>query len=325
LVALVFCAHAVVYKSRRGLSQAAAFEEFNQFWNKTHVSAAQKQARFLNFQMNARKIHEANLKSKATGSSATFGFTKFSDMSVREFKTKMLGFKASPTSSFRVRDETEKRATLQAPSDAIDWVTKGMTTAVKDQGQCGSCWAFSAVETIESANLLAGKSATPSGSPQEIVDCDTSDSGCNGGDPQEAIGWVKAQGGLETESCYPYTAQDGTCNQAACSPDSNLQVGTITPIAADENSIYKALQSAPLSICADAEPWQNYNGGIMTADQCGSDVDHAIQLTGYSPDQGAYWIVRNSWGASWGENGFIWLQFGQDTCSITSEVTAATA
>jgi len=272
--------------------------------------------------MNARKIAAANLKSKLIGSSATFGFTKFSDMSVREFKSKMLGFKPSGKSSFKVKSAIEKREVLQAPSTPIDWAAKGMITAIKDQGQCGSCWAFSTTETVESANLLAGKQV-PDGSPQEIVDCDSSDSGCNGGDPQEALQWIVNQGGQETDSCYPYTAQDGTCNQDNCSPDPNLKISTVTPISGSESAIYQVLGQAPLSICADAEPWQNYNGGVLTADQCGSDVDHAIQLTGYSPDQGAYWIVRNSWGADWGENGFIWLQYGQDTCAITSEVTAA--
>jgi len=322
LIAFVLCANAVVYKARKGITNAQAFEEYNQFWNKSHCSGAEKQARFLNFQMNARKIQQANLKSKLIGSSATFGFTKFSDMSVREFQTKMLGFKPSATSHFQVKNAVEKREALQVPSGAIDWVAKGMTTAVKDQGQCGSCWAFSTTETVESANLIAGRSA-PSGSPQEIVDCDTSDSGCNGGDPAEALQWVVNQGGQETDACYPYTAQDGTCAQANCQPDPNLKISTVNPISGSETAIYQVLGQSPLSICCDAEPWQNYNGGVLTADQCGSSVDHAIQLTGYSPDQGGYWIVRNSWGASWGESGFIYLQFGQDTCAITSEVTGA--
>jgi len=322
LIALVLSANAIVYKARRGITTAQAFEEYAQFWNKTYATVAERNARFLNFKMNARKIAAANLKSKLIGSSATFGFTKFSDMSVREFSTKMLGFKPSPTSSFHVKSAFEKREVLQTPQNPIDWQAKGMITAIKDQGQCGSCWAFSTTETVESANLLAGKQV-PNGSPQEIVDCDSSDSGCNGGDPQEDLQWIVNQGGQETDSCYPYTATDGQCNQANCQPDPALKISTVTPVSGSETVIYQMLQQAPLSICADAEPWQNYNGGVLTADQCGSDVDHAIQLTGYSPTQGGYWIVRNSWGANWGENGFIWLQFGQDTCAITSEVTAA--
>lgn len=185
-------------------------------------------------------------------------------------------------------------------------------------------WAFSTTETVESANLLAGRNVQP-GSPQEIVDCDSADAGCNGGDPQEALQWVVNQGGLDTDQCYPYTAQDGSCASSQCQPSPALTITSVNPISGSESDIYTALQSAPLSICCDAEPWQNYQGGILTADQCGDNVDHAIQLTGYSPNQGGYWVVRNSWGADWGENGFIYLSYGENTCAITSEVTGATA
>jgi len=131
------------------------------------------------------------------------------------------------------------------------------------------------------------------------------------------------QGGLDSDDCYPYTAQDGTCASDNCQPA--YTISSVNPVAQDENAIYQALQSGPLSICCDAEAWQNYNGGILSGNQCGQNVDHAIQLTGYSPSRGGYWIVRNSWGADWGQSGFIFLAFGQDTCAITSEVTAATA
>jgi len=320
LLALVFVANAVVYAPRTGLTLLQQFEEYNMFWNKTHVTATEKLQRFQNFKMNAKKIAHANAKTRQQGHGATFGFTKFSDWSLAEFKA-INGFKPSKPLNNKI---SKDRSILQAPGGAIDWVAKGMTTPVKDQGQCGSCWAFSTTETVESANLVAGKSLTQGpGGPQEIVDCDSSDQGCNGGDPQEALSWVQQQGGLDSETCYPYTAQDGTCASSSCQPV--MTVKSVTPVNGDESAIYQALQSAPLSICCDAEPWQNYNGGILTASQCGTNVDHAIQLTGYSPSQGGYWIVRNSWGESWGENGFIYLSYGENTCAITSEVTGATA
>jgi C1A family cysteine protease len=316
LLALVFVANALVYQPRAGLSSFEQFNAYNQFWNKTHASLEEKQQRFENFKMNAAKIVRLNVQTKVNGRGATYGFTKFSDMSVAEFKS-MNGF--IPKNPLHQGAQVG----LKAPSGAIDWVAKGMTTPVKDQGQCGSCWAFSTTETVESANLMAGHQVVP-GSPQEIVDCDSADAGCNGGDPQEALNWVVQQGGLDTDSCYPYTAQDGSCASSQCTPNANLKITTVTPIAGDESSIYSALGSdGPLSICCDAEPWQNYQGGILTADQCGDSIDHAIQLTGYSPDQNGYWIVRNSWGADWGENGFIYLSYGENTCGITSEVTAA--
>jgi len=313
LFVALFCllASAKHYQPHTALSANVAFEEYLQFWNKTYA-ASERHHRFRHFVHATHKITELNQASKT----ATFGYSKFADWSVEEFKS-LLGFKTDE--DLNVVSTLVK---VPAPGGAIDWVAKGMTTAVKNQEQCGSCWAFSATETVESANLIAGRSVMNLG-PQEIVDCDTNDDGCGGGDPREALGWVQQQGGQDTEACYPYTAQNGNCMSSSCTPA--LTITGINPVAGDESSIYQALQSAPLSICCDAEPWQYYTGGILSAAQCGDSIDHAIQLTGYSPNQGGYWIVRNSWGADWGENGFIWLQYGQNTCGITSEVTGATA
>jgi cathepsin L len=321
LIALVALVNSKVYAPMKGVSKAQAFEEYNSFWNKTHKNEAEKNARFLNFLHNARQIALQNKQSKASGipNAATFGFTQFSDMSPREFKTKMTGLNLK-----NPKEKTVVKREEFQPTQNIDWVAAGKTTPIKNQQQCGSCWAFSATEEIESAILIAGGSVDPSGgAPQEIVDCDTNDSGCNGGDPAEAMQWVISQGGLDLESCYPYTAQDGTCASAQCTPQ--LKVSSTTGIAQSESSIYTALQGAPLSICCDASSWSNYNGGVLAGSSCGDNVDHAIQLTGYNSGQGGYWIVRNSWGTSWGEAGFIWLQYGQNTCDITSEVTLATA
>jgi C1A family cysteine protease len=312
-----------VYKpSHRALTVAQQFDEYTRFWNKTYTHT-QRAARFENFKMNAAKIAQYNARTKIRGHGATYGFTKFSDWSERE-QLSINGFIRSPNRAPKAIIADQKRdAQTKIPTQAIDWVAKGMTTPVKDQGQCGSCWAFSTTETVESAILMAGKSVVPL-SPQEIVDCDSSDSGCNGGDPQEALGWVIDQGGLDTDSCYPYTAEDGSCASSQCTASGDIT--KVIPIGGNEQRIYASLQQyGPLSICADASEWSNYDGGIMTADQCGSDVDHAIQLTGYSPSQGGYWIVRNSWGSDWGNSGFIYLQYGSNTCDMTSEVSAATA
>jgi len=294
------------------------FEEYNQYWNKTHASEEEKQQRFANFLVSAAKIEALN----AASPNARFGFTKFADMSRQEFKQKMTGFVPhKPIDRSYVLNA--KRETMDvSQASPINWVAAGKTTPVKNQEQCGSCWAFSATETVESANLIAGR-GVPALAPQEIVDCDGGEAGCNGGDPRQALQWIMSQGGQDTEACYPYTAQDGACQESRCQPA--LDVSQVWPVAQSEPSIYQALTRAPLSICCDAEPWQYYTGGILMASQCGDSIDHAIQLVGFSPSSGGYWIVRNSWGADWGENGYIFLQYGQDTCGITYEVTGATA
>jgi len=306
---LAYCDH---YVRPVDIPDDVAFEQFNNFWNRTQDTGAERQSRFANFIAAGPKIAAANKNSP----SATFGYSQFADYSTEQFKV-LLGFRSKEP----VKAEPEI-SQLAAPGGAINWVAAGKTTPIKNQAQCGSCWAFSATEEAESANLIAGRGVGGGGSPQEIVDCDHADAGCNGGNPREALGWIVSNG-LDSEGCYPYRGVDEGCASSRCTPA--IRISQVVPIAGSEPSIYQALQSMPLSICCDAEPWQYYTGGIMQASQCGYTIDHAIQLVGYSPNSGGYWIVRNSWGPAWGEQGYIYLAYGQNTCGITSLVTGARA
>jgi len=157
------------------------------------------------------------------------------------------------------------------------------------------------------------------------VDCDTVDQGCNGGDPPSAYKFVISEGGMEDESDYPYTATDGDCAFDASDVAvtiSNWQYGTTN---SDEQTMQNNLASwGPLSICVDAEPWQDYTGGVLMGSDCDTQLDHCVQLVGYDMTQSTpFWIVRNSWGMDWGENGYIRLEYGQDTCGLADEVTSA--
>jgi len=291
------------------------FDGYLAFWNKTY-SGTERHLRLRNFVVAGERIRELN----AASTSATFGYTQFADMDPEEFAQKMLGY--SPSRPLGPFPEQKIQANPTVP---IDWVAKGKTTPVKNQIQCGSCWVMAAVEAIESANMIAGKPMTI-GSSQEVVDCDTKWDGCNGGEPRDAMAWVKQQGGLETEACYPYTGEDGTCYQKNCTPSPNLQISAVIPVAEDELAVYNALAKyGPLAVCVDAETWQYYTGGILAAANCGHSIDHTPELTGYSPNDGGYWIVRNSWGTEWGLKGFLYLQYGHNACGITSSVTGAVA
>jgi len=311
LLSLLVVSQALHYQPRTALSTREAFDEYNVFWNKTHSSPADREMRFRYFAAAGAKIAAQNKNSPH----ATFGYTKFADWSPEEFKS-LLGFK--PKEPVHAEPSTSEVA---APGGAINWVARGKTTPIKNQAQCGSCWAFSATEEAESANLIAGR-GIPEGSPQEIVDCDRGEDGCNGGDPRQALEWIQANG-LDAASCYPYYARTGNCQSSRCSPA--IRISQVVPIAGNEPAMYNALTQMPLSICCDAEPWQYYTGGILHANQCGYSIDHAIQLVGYEPADGGYWIVRNSWGADWGESGYIYLAYGENTCGITTEVTGARA
>jgi len=210
---------------------------------------------------------------------------------------------------------------VNAPT-TFDWRSKGGVTSVKNQEQCGSCWAFSATENIESVYKLAGHSMPILG-PQQIVDCDKSDYGCSGGWPRLAYTYVIQAGGQDQESCYPYTARDGSCKfKSTCI---GAKIKSYQNIAKTEDQIQTALvNQAPLSICVDASSWSSYRGGVMMASSCGHSIDHCVQLVGYDSTKSTpYWIVRNSWGTDWGLSGYIYLQMGKNTCAMNNDVTTA--
>jgi len=211
-------------------------------------------------------------------------------------------------------------------------------TPVKDQGQCGSCWAFSATEAVETAWFTAGKTL-PVLSPQEIVDCDKTDGGCNGGDTPTAYEFVIKEGGLESEASYPYTAKDGTCkfNTSKVVSTISSYKWAIPPCNTasthncdnqDEAGLLDFVRThGPVSICVDAEPWQTYKSGVFSGSNCLHgyyDLDHCVHLTGYGTENGVqYWLVKNSWGTSWGEAGYIKLAMGKNVCGVADECTIA--
>jgi len=296
------------------------FAKYNLFFGKTHSSKVEHDLRYFNFLENVKQIEEYN-KAKPLGPDAWFGLTQFSDMTNSEFRHKMNGLKLN-----NPVNRTTFDINVSNPTRDINWVAQGKTTSIKNQGNCGSCWTFSAAETVESANLMANnREGAQHGSEQEIVDCCHADgsAGCSGGDPRAAIQWVGQVGGLELNACYPYEAHNGACRSNRCKRA--YTVRQVIPIGQNENSVYNALSSyGPLSIGVDAASWQNYGGGIVRGG-CGNQMDHAVQLVGYSPASGGYWVVRNSWGPGWGERGYIYLAFGHNVCGMANYVTAAKA
>jgi len=226
-----------------------------------------------------------------------------------------------------------------AAPDKLDWSqTAGAITPVKDQAQCGSCWAFSATEGIESAVFQATGSESPALSPQQIVSCDRSDGGCNGGDLPTAFDYVEKAGGIDTEEDYPYTSQTGRTGKC----QSSTPVVKVTDYkyavapceggscsSQDEEGLKAALATyGPLSVCVNAMTWNSYYGGVLSGSCSGSynALDHCVQLVGYDTTASTpYWKVRNSWGTSWGEAGFIRLPMGQNSCGIADEAMYVTA
>jgi len=274
-------------------------------------------------------------KLSAANEKATFGMNKFSDLSAEEFAAHYL----MPTTNFETYVAPQAKDFSVAHDNAAgcspdatnyNWFTQcGACTPIYNQGQCGSCWAFSATETIESYLFLGGGSLTPL-SISQIVDCDTAgeDEGCNGGFPTGAYQYVESAGGLDTGASYPYTAEGG--ESGSCNFQQSAVAATVTSYASinGETGLYQQTSSSsggPVSVCVDASSWQTYTGGVLS--QCGTSVDHCVQLVGYANygQTGAYWIVRNSWGEDWGEAGFIWIAIGEDLCDIGDYATVVVA
>lgn len=166
-------------------------------------------------------------------------------------------------------------------------------------------------------------------SPEQVIQCDKTCQGCNGGWTEHAYSYIQNAGGLETEASYPYTSYAGSTG--SCKVNNKAFVVTVTgyttipgstAAAIETNMANYVLGTGPLSVCLDASTWSSYTGGIMSAATCGTSVDHCVQAVGVdTASVNGYWKVRNQWGTSWGESGFIRLAYGTNTCDITNDPT----
>jgi len=311
---------------------ARLFLEFQAKYNKVYGSSAERAMRYAIFKSNMAKARAWNQENL----DPVFGVTKFSDLTAEEFReSHLLPTKMHKDQFPKQRRNIAPRSTpINVPFNAWDWgINKtGIVTAVKNQESCGSCWAFSATETIESVWALAGNTIQTL-APQQIVDCDKVDDGCGGGWPYHAYEYIIDAGGMMPESQYPYKGVDGTCKYNPA--DAVASVGSwnyINTYPSEENTTmlgYVAYTS-PVSVCVDAASWQLYTGGgILT--KCGLEIDHCVQVTGFqlmAANNGAQvpvWNVRNSWGADWGANGYIFIERNKDLCAISTVVTTPQA
>jgi len=317
--------------------QFEKFASFMKTYNKQYSSREEFETRFKIFVDNVQRIDQLN----AQATTAKYNVTQFSDMTVEEFRSYPCGVdKLSELTPKRpgfkpnYADLKADLAAIAAPS-SWDWTTNGAVTPVKDQGQCGSCWAFSNIGNIEGVNYLANKKLVGL-SEQEEVDCSHTSYGCGGGWPFWAMSDILANpinGVVDTESGYPYTAEDGTCAESTSDEGTTItsykSYCTEETAACDEGAMAALLvQVGPLSACLDATPMQSYSGGIDNPQNCDPTyIDHCITIVGYGVDSAsglAYWKIKNSWGTSWGEEGYYYLIRGTGACGINKVITVAT-
>lgn len=266
---------------------------------KSYKDAAEYTYRQSVFQQNLALINSHNSDLSQT---YTLGLTQFADITPEEFKEIYL------TGLLEVQPRNNNENLLLGTEGRlgadIDWVSKGFTTPVKNQGQCGSCWAFSATGAMEGLSKARGN--LQSFSEQQLVDCSTGEGnmGCNGGLMDSAFNYV-IKNGITSESAYPYTAKDGSCRITGGA----FKISSFVDIN-NCNALATALTGQVVSVAVDASRWSLYSGGVFNS--CGTSLNHGVTLVG-SSDQ--FWSVKNSWGTGWGEAGFIRLARG-NTCGI---------
>lgn len=285
------------------------FLSFREKFNKNYLSKEELNTRFSVFRNNLIDIliHNADLSQNFT-----LGVNQFTDLTPQEFKEQYVSGLKTELSSYGCKPFLSTAS--DAPS-SIDWRTKGVVNPVRDQGQCGSCWAFATTANAESVwAISSGKLLDLS--EEFLVDCATGvgyfNLGCNGGQPDSAFKYM-INNGQCTEESYPYkagvTKTAGTCQKCASSEVSFSSCYDVKPN--DQISLKGAVAKQPVSIAIEASTryFQSYSGGILDSAECETQLDHAVEIIGYGTDNGVdYWTVRNSWGPNWGENGYVRLK-----------------
>jgi len=259
-------------------------------------------------------VYNANLwkivSHNAGNHSWTMGINKFTDLTAEEFKARYTGGLNIPKRSLRRQAFGPFNTTANPTS--VDLTEKGAVTPVKNQEQCGSCWAFSTTGSVEGAWFLS-KGSLVSLSEQQLVDCSQAEGnqGCNGGLMDQAFQYIIDNKGITTEAAYPYTATDGTC-AAKGKPVAATLSGFKDVAANNELALETAIVQQPVSVAVEADQsvFQFYSGGVMDS-ACGTQLDHGVLAVGYGTDAGKeYYKVKNSWGADWGMKGYILLGRG---------------
>ncbi len=289
------------------------FMKFIRENNKEYKTIEEFQTRFTIFKANVLVAGEQE------------SYNRFMDQSTEEFKG-LLNLNSAAIPAVKAVSEryTVKNVMGELP-ETHDWREHKAVGAVKDQGGCGSCWAFSAIGNLE--GLYAIKSGKQEiFSEQLLVDCDDNgDQGCNGGLMDNAFGWLSQDGnGVELSADYPYKGVDQKCKKQADKIFKGLKVASFQDVAQNEEEIRRVLfENGPLSIAVDATAFQTYHGGILKTCRFGG-LNHGVTLVGYGEEDGTkFWIIRNSWGTGWGEKGYVRVARGKGLCGMNQAVSTA--
>ncbi|XP_054713140.1 procathepsin L-like [Uloborus diversus] len=299
------------------------WEEFKRIYGKTYTGREEAERRFA-WEEHIAKIVHHNIRADLGQHSFRRGLNKYADMRHEEFVKVMNGF--------RPKNVPSNASAWVPPSnvkipDQVDWRTKGLVTGVKDQGQCGSCWAFSTTGSLEGQHKKKTGDLV-SLSEQNLVDCSgpEGNDGCEGGLMDSAFDYIKQNKGIDTEKSYPYTAEDGSCHFKRANVGATV-TGYVDIPSGDEEALKKAVATVgPVSVAIDAshDSFQTYLNGVYDEPECStSELDHGVLVVGYGTEDGRdYWLVKNSWGPSWGIKGYIKMSRNSNNqCGIATQAS----
>jgi len=295
-----------------------SFDEWKKTFSKDYTDSFEEENRRWIYETTIREIDEIN----SANLSWTAGVNEWSDLTWPEFK-KAVGLWKEPQHCSATKGS---HVNVGNAPDKIDWRDKGAVTPVKNQGSCGSCWTFSATGAVESHNKLKGHDLVQF-AEQQLVDCagGFKNNGCNGGLPSQAFQYLMWQGGQDLETAYKYTARDGSCKfkkdkvGVVLTDEKNITQG-------DEKGLGDAVGNVgPTSVCYQvASDFRNYKSGVYDSRTCKNgpmDVNHAVLAVGYDTDSKSgkpYWIIKNSWGTSFGIKGYFWMVRGKNMCGVAT-------
>ncbi|XWS16856.1 hypothetical protein CRYUN_Cryun33cG0016600 [Craigia yunnanensis] len=292
--------------------QEAAIADRHEQWMATYgrkyEGKLEKEKRFRIFKDNLEYIESFN---NGGNRSYKLGINEFADMTQDEFLAAHTGYKMQENPTTSIPTSFRYQSVSEIPTN-LDWREKGAVTPVKYQDKCGCCWAFSAVAAIERIiQITTGKLISLS--EQQLLDCSTNgeNRGCNGGLMMNAFDYVMQNRGITTEENYPYLAMQGTCD-ADKETDKVVDISSYEMVPPNnEEALLKAVANQPVSVAleGDGQYFQFYQGGIFTG-YCGTALNHAVTIVGYgTSEEGTnYWLIKNSWGTNWGENGYMKIQ-----------------
>jgi len=341
-VALLFVAVALARPEYDlSLPHKALFASYLRDYNVSFKTDAERLDRFTVFAANVEKVKELNQAAKAAGRNTRFAINKFSLLSNEEFRAIYQNARMPPSWTPQADSKwapLAPKSEVAGLPNSYDWRTHNppVVTPVKNQGQCGSCYTFSTTGNVEGVWALAGHPLV-SLSEQNLMDCDHTcidgvcDGGCNGGLMANAFTWIIKNGGIESEADYPYEGYNDKCRFDKTKIAASISNFTFITKTSDQMQAW-IFKNGPISIAADATMWQYYWTGVWYF-PCGTSLDHGILIVGWGVEtdmfgeQMPYWIVKNSWGADWGMDGYILIERGDNRCGlqkypISSEISA---